>query len=107
MLNIPFTDYRIIPCRGTSMIPTIPHNSIVIFKEKDEYSIGDVIAYKHINHTGYIVHRIVNKRETYFETKGDNEDIVDTNIENIYAKPHRILGEAKYVISADGAGLVE
>lgn len=62
----------IIPICGTSMEPTFYDGEKIILRksEKNEYNIGDIIAYK--NNKTLVVHRIIELGSDFVITKGDN-----------------------------------
>ena len=73
---------------SNSMSPVFEKNDLIIIKKKEDYEIGDIITYKLANN--YLVtHRIIEKYENVFITKGDNNNIQDeekVNKENILGK---------------------
>ena len=82
---------------GNSMSPTIESGTFVIVKSEQDYFLGDIIAFINEDNRN-VVHRIIEKTDTGYITKGDNnprddpgivkmEDIVGKN--NIY---HTICG---------------
>jgi len=65
-----------------SMEPTIGIKDAVVTEKKDEYHLGDVIAYEEDNVT--VVHRIIEEQNEgsnkYFRTKGDANNAEDMEI---------------------------
>jgi signal peptidase I len=69
------TSYIIVA--GTSMLPRFELGDLVIVKEKDTYTIGDIVAYNHPE-IGPIFHRIVEQEGRHFILQGDNNDFLDS-----------------------------
>lgn len=63
-----------------SMEPTIKSGEMIIIKELDEYNIDDIITYRE-DKNFLVTHRIVNKYENKYETKGDNNNLKDEAID--------------------------
>lgn len=73
---------------GTSMLPDItPGDLIIVYKQKEYYE-NDVISYA--NDENYITtHRIIEKKQDSYVTKGDNNNFVDNrevSIGQIYGR---------------------
>lgn len=71
-----------------SMMPEIQIGEIVIVKKEKEYQKGDIITYQ-VNQSYFVTHRIVEKSEKGFYTKGDFNNMVDKAMvkqEEIYGK---------------------
>lgn len=64
-----------------SMEPNIEKNEFIIISNNKDYQKGDIITYIDFDNV-LITHRIIEKREKTVITKGDNNDIVDFEIEN-------------------------
>lgn len=64
-----------------SMEPKININDLVVVRETDNLQKGDIIAFK--NGASVTVHRIVNikndRGEILYQTKGDNNNVEDSN----------------------------
>lgn len=68
-----------------SMEPTIPTGSVVFVNEKYDYDklkINDIAVFQAGNNTSdgssmKVIHRIIEKRDEGFVTKGDNNDVSD------------------------------
>lgn len=68
-----------------SMEPTIPTGSVVFVDEKYDYDklkINDIAVFQAGNNTSdgssmKVIHRIIEKRDEGFVTKGDNNDVSD------------------------------
>lgn len=84
-----------------SMIPEIEIGDIVIINDTQDVNINDIIAFR--RDSNIIVHRIINKMEvngkTMYQTKGDNNNIPDTelvdvsDIEGIYINKIPYIGK--------------
>lgn len=62
-----------------SMEPTIKSGEMIIIKEQTDYNIDDIVTYKE-DRNFFVTHRIVNKYEDKYETKGDNNNLIDESI---------------------------
>ena len=82
-----------------SMEPNIPAGSLILVKANQEYSSGDVVAYKHAEGMT-VVHRIVAIDDNTAITKGDNNNIADAPIavSNILGKVEKIIPGAGKVV---------
>lgn len=70
------------------MYPELDINDIIIVKKCKNYEIGDIITYDYQNKY-FITHRIIEKNENGFITKGDNnnsEDLGNIKIQNVKGK---------------------
>lgn len=61
-----------------SMSPSIEKWDLILIKEMDNYEVGDVVSFKYED--AYITHRIVEKNDETYITKGDANNTVDTPI---------------------------
>ena len=78
---------------GDSMKPTIESGTLIIVMAEAEYLLGDTIAF--VNEDGInLVHRIMDKTEEGFVTKGDNNPKNDREI----ITDDKVLGRAVFVI---------
>lgn len=91
--NIPI---RILVIKSGSMYPTLEIGDIVIIKKYKDYKVKDIVTY---NYDGYLItHRIVEKENTNFITKGDNnncKDEIEVNINNVKGKVIYIFNKQK------------
>lgn len=62
-----------------SMEPTIKSGEMIIIKEQSDYNIDDIVTYKE-DKSFFVTHRIINKYEDKYETKGDNNNLIDEPI---------------------------
>lgn len=99
----PFQYFRI---SGKSMEPSIKHNQKCVCVRKNNYEKGDIISFfvpTGDNKVELIAHRIIDKSNNYFTTKGDNNNIEDDykiTEENIFCSiPETSLTEKfKFII---------
>lgn len=63
-----------------SMEPTIKSGEMIIIKEQTDYNVDDIVTYKE-DRNFFITHRIINKYEDKYETKGDNNNLIDEPID--------------------------
>ena len=76
-----------------SMNPVFKKNDIIIIQEQNEYKVGDIVAY--IADDGNIVtHRIIEKNENGFYTKGDNNNTKDKTL----IHSNSIIGKFKTIL---------
>jgi len=61
-----------------SMEPTIKAGEVIIIHEEDEYEIGDILTYREGNIL--VTHRIIDKTETTYTTRGDANNTNDPAI---------------------------
>ncbi len=75
-----------------SMSPTIEKWDLILIKQKDNYEVGDVVSF--YNDGAYITHRIVEKNNETYITKGDANNTVDSPItkDKIAGKVVKVFG---------------
>lgn len=81
-------NFRFFIVKSGSMYPKLDINDIVIVKKCENYDIEDIITYNCQNKY-FITHRIIEKNENAFITKGDNnnsEDLEKVKIQNVKGK---------------------
>lgn len=87
-----------------SMEPTISAKDAVITEQKEEYHVGDIIAYEENNVT--VVHRIIDEQNEgtskYYRTKGDANNTEDMDI----VLKSQIRGIVKYKWSFVGRAIL-
>ena len=76
------------------MNPIFNKGDIVIVKKQESYEIGDIITY-YLDENCLITHRIVEKYENGFITKGDDNNVNDKEI----VKLDQIIGKVIYVFN--------
>lgn len=79
--------------QSNSMAPTFYKNDIIVIKEEKEYKVGDIVTYK-TTKGNLITHRIIEKYENVFYTKGDNNNIKDEK----EVLNEQIVGKAIFII---------
>lgn len=75
-----------------SMFPYIEKGDMIIVKLDTEYNVGDVVSFK--DNDSIITHRIVEKHDDYYVTKGDSNSTVDNSI-----REDQIIGKTVKVFS--------
>ena len=79
-----------------SMEPNISAGSLIIIHEKDDYELGDIVAY--IDETGRsVTHRIVVIADDTIVTRGDANNVADTPFDK-----SQIIGCVQFVIPGVG-----
>ena len=87
----------ILKVSSNSMKPTFKKDDYIVIKKQSEYEIGDIITYS-LEENCLITHRIIEKYENAFITKGDNNNVADEK--KIYKE--NILGKIIYYIRTGG-----
>lgn len=64
-----------------SMFPELAIGDVIIIKECEDYKVGDVITYN-VDNDYLITHRIIERNGDNFITKGDNNNIKDSDFVN-------------------------
>ncbi len=93
--------------RSDSMASSIKTNDLIIVRKEDSYKVGDIISF--ISNDGSLItHRIINKDNGCFVTKGDNniapdKDLVCDNIEGkVLTSLYQVGGVLYYISSTTG-----
>lgn len=83
---IKFNGYYAFIVISGSMKPTINVDDLIIIKEEKQYKEQDIVTYK--SNQSVITHRIIKKEGNTIWTKGDNNHVEDSPIQNsqIYGK---------------------
>lgn len=79
--------YNILIVQSNSMYPELEKGNILICKKQKEYEVGDIITF--IEDKYLITHRVFDKKEDSFVTKGDYNNTCDEQTvtkENIVGK---------------------
>lgn len=99
-LKIYFPDRKIQPfgitilkVSSNSMKPTLKKDDYIVIKKQKDYEIGDIITFKS-KEDCLITHRIIEKYENVFITKGDNNNISDDE----QVKMGVILGKVIFIL---------
>ena len=92
-MNIKPFGIEVLIVKSNSMSPIFRKNDIIIIQEQNEYKVGDIITYE--TKTGELVtHRIIEKIENVFYTKGDNNNAKDEKEVN----KNDIIGKVIYIL---------
>ena len=83
----------ILKVSSNSMFPTIKKDDYIVIKKQKDYEIGDIITFKS-KEDCLITHRIIEKYENVFITKGDNNNISDDE----QVKKDVIFGKVIYIL---------
>ena len=83
----------ILKVSSNSMFPTIKKDDYIVIKKQKDYEIGDIITFKS-KEDCLITHRIIEKYENVFITKGDNNNISDDE----QVKMGVILGKLIFIL---------
>lgn len=75
-INIKPFGIEILKVESNSMAPNFNKEDLIIIKEEKEYEVGDIITFKNLDGI-YVTHRIIEKDENGFITKGDNNNTKD------------------------------
>jgi signal peptidase I len=62
---------------GNSMEPDFKRGDLVLVRDMDSYSVGEIVAYDHPE-IGTVFHRIIQQRNNHFTLKGDNNSWNDS-----------------------------
>ncbi len=62
---------------GASMEPSLQSGDLVIARQANAYTIGDVVTYTH-PYVGPVIHRIIDTEGPTFVLQGDNNDWIDS-----------------------------
>lgn len=74
--NIKPFGIQILKVQSNSMNPEFRKEDIIVIKKEKEYEVGDIITFK-TKDGNLITHRIIEKNENEFITKGDNNNTKD------------------------------
>ena len=82
-----------------SMIPEIQIGDVALVKETDSFRVGDIIAFR--RNSSVIVHRIAKEMvvngNLMYQTKGDNNNIADTELVDISTIEGVYFGKIPFV----------
>ena len=78
------------------MAEEINAQDLVVVKQQADYEVGNVIMFD--NETSFVTHRITQKTEEGFKTKGDANNVEDEWI----VKPEKVIGEVVMTVPAVG-----
>ena len=74
--NIKPFGIQILKVQSNSMNPEFRKEDIIVIKKEKEYEVGDIITFK-TKDGNLITHRIIEKNENEFITKGDGNNTKD------------------------------
>lgn len=74
--NIKPFGIQILKVQSNSMNPEFRKEDIIVIKKEKEYEVGDIITFK-TKDGNLITHRIIEKNENEFITKGDSNNTKD------------------------------
>ena len=90
---------RLLIVKSNSMYPTLQKGDFILIKRNNDYKKGDIITYDY--ESNYLVtHRIIEKNNNFFITKGDNNNSEDDKfiqLDNIKGKVIFILNRKNQI----------
>lgn len=90
---------RLLIVKSNSMYPTLQKGDFILIKRNYDYKKGDIITYDY--ESNYLVtHRIIEKNNNFFITKGDNNNSEDDKfiqLDNIKGKVILILNRKNQI----------
>ena len=90
---------RLLIVKSNSMYPTLKKGDFILIKRNNDYKKGDIITYDY--ESNYLVtHRIIEKNNNFFITKGDNNNSEDDKfiqLDNIKGKVILILNRKNQI----------
>ena len=90
---------RLLIVKSNSMYPTLQKGDFILIKRNNDYKNGDIITYDY--ESNYLVtHRIIEKNNIFFITKGDNNNSEDDKfiqLDNIKGKVILILNRKNQI----------
>ncbi len=97
LLPIP-GNYKVKVVLSGSMEPTIQTGSIIVARPVNQYQKGDIITFgKDTKKEIPVTHRIVSEKDGGFITRGDANDVTDTNLVQKKDIIGRVIFSAPYV----------
>jgi signal peptidase I len=64
---------------GSSMIPAVHANDLVVLRAQPDYGVGDVVAYRSATLDRIVLHRIVGEQDGRVDMKGDHNSWTDVD----------------------------
>ena len=90
---------RLLIVKSNSTYPTLQKGDFILIKRNNDYKKGDIITYDY--ESNYLVtHRIIEKNNNFFITKGDNNNSEDDKfiqLDNIKGKVILILNRKNQI----------
>lgn len=87
--------FRTLIVKSNSMYPILSKGDIILIKKSNNYKKGDIITYEDENFL--ITHRVIEIKDNYFCTKGDNNNSEDNDLislENVKGKVILIINRS-------------
>lgn len=87
--------FRTLIVKSNSMYPILSKGDIILIKKSINYKKGDIITYEDENFL--ITHRVIEIKDNYFCTKGDNNNSEDNDLislENVKGKVILIINRS-------------
>lgn len=69
---------RLLVVKSNSMFPNLEKNDVILIKKCNDYKVNDIITYSYEDYL--ITHRIIEKNDEGFITKGDNNNSQDNDL---------------------------
>ena len=69
---------KLLVVKSNSMFPNLEKNDVILIKKYNDYKVNDIITYNYENYL--ITHRIIEKNDEGFITKGDNNNSQDNDL---------------------------
>ena len=67
---------------------------VIIIKQCENYEVGDIVTYN-VNNEYLVTHRIIEKKEEGFVTKGDNNNLADAEIVTKEKIEGKVIGKSR------------
>jgi signal peptidase I len=83
---------------GSSMVPTIQPNDLVVLRAQPVYRVGDVVAYRSATLDRIVLHRIIGEQGGRVSMKGDNNSWTDLD----HPSTSEVIGREWFRIPALG-----
>jgi signal peptidase I len=93
------TGYAIIT--GSSMVPSVRPNDLVVLRAQPSYRVNDVVAYRSTTLGAVVLHRIVGEEDGRVVVKGDNNSWTDVD----HPAKDELIGKEWFRIPALGGAL--
>lgn len=74
----PLLGYQVFTVRSNSMEPVLKKHDLIIIRKEKDYKLKDIITYK--KKGSYITHRLIDKLNDTYVTKGDANNEIDKKI---------------------------
>jgi signal peptidase len=90
---IPYSLFAVV---SDSMVPTFKKGDLIFTSKQSDYAVGDIIVFTSpLEKNKFISHRVVNKVNNSYQTKGDNN--AEKDIWTI--KPDQVVGKETFQLS--------